>query len=178
MPNHVLVIGARALSRKGYRVSAGLRRPCAYPTVPVDFSTPQPPEDWLAHLQRQQARLFFLLPMLRHALGLMWVWSGLTSAFFYPQADSFALLTQVGITGWAAPLALYGASLLDVLLGLAFLCGYRVKAAAWAQLAVMFGYSAVIAWHLPVFWLHPFAPLAKNLPLAVATLIILVTEDD
>jgi len=145
------------------------RQPCSLEAALAELPAGPP--------QRLQARLFFLLPLLRVALGLMWVWSGVTSALLYPQADSFALLAQVGITGWAAPLTLYGASLLDAVLGLAFLVGYRVKAVAWAQLAVMLGYSLVIAWRLSEFWLHPFAPLVKNLPLIVATLMILSVEE-
>jgi uncharacterized protein YbjT (DUF2867 family) len=126
--------------------------------------------------QRLEARLYFLLPAMRISLGLLWVWSGFISAFLYPEAESLALLARVGLAGWAAPWVLYGTALLDALLGLALLARYRLQATACAQLAMMLGYSAVIGWCLPEFWLHPFAPLAKNLPLIVATLVILAAE--
>lgn len=126
--------------------------------------------------QRLHARLYFLLPLLRIALGAMWVGSGIVSAFLYPAEDSLALLARVGVAGWLAPWILYGASSLDVLLGLALLVAYRVRTVAWAQLAVMFGYSATIGLYLPEFWLHPFAPLIKNLPLFAATFVILAEE--
>lgn len=127
--------------------------------------------------ERWHAGLFFLLPVLRYALGVMWLWSGFTSAFLYPEADSYAMLAGVGITGAAAPWALYGASLLDGLLGLAFLCNYRVKMAGLVQLGMMLGYSLVIGYCLPEFLVHPFAPLVKNLPLMAATGVILATTE-
>ncbi|BBL70208.1 oxidoreductase [Methylogaea oryzae] len=127
--------------------------------------------------ERRYAGLFFLLPALRCALGFMWLWSGFTSAFLYPQAGSYALLAGVGIADAAAPWALYGASLLDGLLGLAFLCNYRVKTAGLLQLGMTLVYSLVIGWCLPEFLIHPFAPLVKNLPLMAATCMILATED-
>lgn len=144
--------------------------------VPVGWATAlaQTP----AHTaQRWQARLFFLLPALRYALGFLWVWSGLVSAFIYPVADSYALLEKVGINGWFAPVTLYAASLLDTVLGLALICRFKVKTAAYLQIGVILAYSSVIAIFLPEYWLHPFAPIIKNLPLLLATAIILTTED-
>ena len=45
-----------------------------------------------------------------------------------------------------------------------------------AQIALIAIYSVVIAWRLPEFWLHPFGPLLKNIPLVAA--IILLHELD
>jgi len=42
---------------------------------------------------------------------------------------------------------------------------------------VMAVYSIIIAMVLPEFWLHPFGPLVKNLPLAVATLMMMALEE-
>ncbi|HLF96207.1 MAG TPA: SDR family oxidoreductase [Methylococcaceae bacterium] len=95
------------------------------------------------------AGLLFLRPALRYALALLWIWSGLTSAWLFPQAESYALLAAIGVTGSAAPLALYGASALDVLLGLALLLRYRVKLAGAIQLGLMAVYSLVIGIFLP-----------------------------
>lgn len=127
--------------------------------------------------ERRHAALFFLLPALRYALALLWIGSGLTSAWLFPQAGSYALLAGVGISGGAAPLALYGASVLDIVLGLAFLLRYRVKLAGAVQLGLMAVYSVIIGIFLPEFLLHPFAPLVKNLPLIVATAMVMATEE-
>jgi hypothetical protein len=47
-----------------------------------------------------------------------------------------------------------------------------------AQVAIMLAYMAVISIFLPEFWLHPFGPLIKNLPLLAATLIMLILEEE
>ena len=61
---------------------------------------------------------------------------------------------------------LLAASLLDVLFGLLCFSRARRRPVLWlAQAATVAGYSAIIALALPQMWLHPFAPLVKNLPI-------------
>jgi uncharacterized protein YbjT (DUF2867 family) len=157
-------------------------------TAPVEPFTrvfgfrPSGVSDWLARrpartADRRQARLFFLHPLLRFSIGFVWVWAGVTSAWLYPRAASDALLAAVGITGGAAALALYGAAALDLALGLALWIGRRVRDAARLQLAVMLAYTTIITVWLPGLWLHPFGPVAKNVPLLAATLVLLAMED-
>lgn len=143
--------------------------------------TPHSLEEVLLHVPpnpaaRLQARLYALLPALRITLALLWIWSGLTSALFFPAAESYALLAAVGVTGGLAPWVLYGAALLDILLGAAWLARFRVVPVGVVQLALIVGYSLAIAVFLPAYWLHPFAPLAKNIPLIVATLAVMASE--
>lgn len=127
---------------------------------------------------RWHAGLYFLRPALRIALGLLWLFSGIVSLGWYPVAHSYALLAELGITGaWAAP-ALYGAALLDIALGLATLARYRIHWIGRAQIALMVVYSLLISIGPAELWLHPFGPVTKNLPLIVATLIMLVLERD
>jgi uncharacterized membrane protein YphA (DoxX/SURF4 family) len=143
--------------------------------------TPRAIQDVLARTpattaDRWYAGLYFLRPLLRISLALMWILTGLTSAFFYPSEESYALLEKTGITGTMAPLMLYGAAALDLLLGLALLFSIRLRMAASIQIAVMALYSLIITVALPAFWLHPFGPVSKNMPLIVATLILIVME--
>lgn len=126
---------------------------------------------------RWQARLYFLHPLLRNVLGIMWLWTALVSAGLYPPDQSLVLLAAVGLSGSLAVAALISATLLDLLLGLALLLRRHVKAAAWLQLIAMFTYSLLITWALPAYWLHPFGPLIKNLPLIVATLMLIAMEE-
>lgn len=135
--------------------------------------------DWPAHQsERWHARLLFLIPALRYALAIVWIWTAITSALLFPQAESYSLLERVGVSGVGAPILLYGLSLLDFALGLALLLRYRVKLVGAIQLGIMAGYTAVIGSLLPEFLLHPYAPLIKNLPLIVATCLIIVTEEN
>lgn len=125
---------------------------------------------------RWHAKLYFLRPLLRWSLGLMWIAAGITSAFLYPPGESYGLLASVGITGLFAPFALYAAALLDGLLGAALLAGYRVRSVGAVQIALIAGYTGLITWALPEFWLHPFGPVAKNVPLVAATLVMMALE--
>lgn len=125
---------------------------------------------------RWHAGLYFLPPLLRWSLGLMWLWAGVTSAFLYPVSASYGLLAQLGITGILAPITLYGAALLDGVLGAALLAGYRVRAVGAVQLVVIVAYTVLITWALPAFWLHPFGPVVKNLPLLISTLVMMALE--
>ncbi len=126
---------------------------------------------------RQAARLYFLRPLLRISLALMWIATGLLSFGLYPLAKSYELMAQIGLTGAPADMALFGAAALDALLGVLPLIGWRPVAVGAAQLAAMAAFTLLAA-RLPAeYWLHPFAPLLKNLPIAAATLVMMALED-
>jgi uncharacterized protein YbjT (DUF2867 family) len=119
-----------------------------------------------------QAKLDWLLPLLRGSIALVWILSGVVSLGLYPVADSFAMLARVGLTGAGAALALYGAALLDIALGVASLALRRRRWLWRTQLALIVLYSVIIAWRLPELWLHPFGPLVKNLPMLAAIALL------
>ena len=146
-------------------------------------STPRALEMALAEHPAEQAdrwhaRLFFLRPLLRVALGLLWLVTGILSLGLYPLDKSVALVAQVGITGSLAPLAVYVAALLDCVLGVATLVRHHIRWVGLAQIYLMLGYSLLITVGLPEVWLHPFGPVTKNIPLIVATLVMIALEDD
>ncbi|HZC01137.1 MAG TPA: DoxX-like family protein, partial [Gammaproteobacteria bacterium] len=94
----------------------------------------------------------------------------------YPIAQSLELLEAVGLTGTLALTTLYAASLLDIALGVATLIYPR----AWLwglQLGVVLLYSLIITLCLPGFWLHPFGPLLKNLPILAILLALFYLEE-
>ncbi|MGE4435003.1 SDR family oxidoreductase [Achromobacter sp.] len=132
----------------------------------------RPPE---APALRLQALAAWRPALLRGTLALIWLWTALCSAFIYPVADSLALLARVGLHGPVALAALYLAAALDAGFGLATL--WRPGRRLWAaQLALVLGYSAVIAVALPEFLWHPFGPLLKNAAV-IALLFILFSEE-
>ncbi|MFD4840691.1 SDR family oxidoreductase [Achromobacter sp. NPDC058515] len=131
------------------------------------------PADALA--LRHQALAAWRPGLARGALALIWLWTAVCSAFLYPAAGSLALLEPVGLKGASAWAALYLAAGLDFALGIATL--WRPGRRLWAaQLALVLGYTAVIAVALPEFLLHPFGPVLKNVAV-VALLLILLTEE-
>lgn len=118
---------------------------------------------------RQAAVLNWLVPALRWAIALMWIFTGCVSAFAYPHEESYALLARTGLVGPEATVSLYGAAALDALLGLGLL-----MAPAWrrwnytAQFLVITAYTIIISVWLPEYWLHPYGPILKNIPLLIA----------
>lgn len=127
--------------------------------------------------ERREARLYFAGPALRLGIALLWIWTGLVSLFLFPTSESLDLLERVGLTGAAGPFALHAAALLDVGIGMAVLTGIKPRAVGLLQAAVVLAYSGIITVALPEFWLHPFGPLAKNVPLLAAIFVLIALED-
>jgi uncharacterized protein YbjT (DUF2867 family) len=130
---------------------------------------PRPPREFIAATAREgmrrEAVLDFWLPLARVALALMWIWTAVVSFGLYPVQDSHALLARLGLHGALAAIALYGAALLDLVLGLLTLAApARRRRLVWlAQIALIVGYTVLITFFLPEYWLHPFGPISKNL---------------
>jgi uncharacterized protein YbjT (DUF2867 family) len=132
-----------------------------------------------AMTSRKQAQLAWLLPPLRWSIAAVWIGAGILSLGVYPLADSHALLAGVGVPAGIAPLFLFGAALLDLALGAGTLLLERRRRLLWqTQIAVIIGYTAIITLRLPAFWLHPFGPVLKNLPLLAAIVLLMTLEDD
>jgi uncharacterized protein YbjT (DUF2867 family) len=130
-----------------------------------------------APAMRLRAQLDWLLPLLRFAIALVWIVTGIVSLGLYPVKDSYALLARVHIEGALAPVMLYGAALLDLAFGVGTLV---LKRRYWlwiAQAAVIAFYTVIISFFLPEFWLHPYGPLLKNLPMLAAILLLLEVEE-
>jgi hypothetical protein len=74
--------------------------------------------------------------------------------------------------------ALYGGGLLDLALGIATLAlrGRALRLAYLAQITLILSYTAIITVALPVFWLHPFGPILKNLPMLALIGALYATE--
>jgi len=127
---------------------------------------------------RRQAVLDLWLPVLRVALALLWLWTGCVSLGLYPVADSYALLARVGLHGGLAAVALYGAALLDLALGVLTLAApARWRRLVWlAQLALIAGYTLLITLFLPGYWLHPYGPISKNVPIVAAIALLWALE--
>ena len=119
-----------------------------------------------------QARLQWLLPLMRVALAVMWIVTGIVSLGVYPVADSLAMLARTGLHGGMALASLYLGAGLDLAFGVATL-GLRRRLWLYrAQLALIAGYTLVITLQLPEYWLHPFGPILKNIPVMAMILVL------
>lgn len=131
-------------------------------------AAPRGTKEWFAGIPSEALRADavsrWISPLFRSMLAAVWLVTGMLSLGLYPISDSLALLRQVGLEGGAAHAALYGAALLDCVLGMAtLLVPGRLL---WRmQFALVATYSAIITVCLPQYWLHPFGPVLKNLPI-------------
>jgi uncharacterized protein YbjT (DUF2867 family) len=128
--------------------------------------------------ERWHAGLYFLRPLLRLSIAFLWIWSGIVSIFFFPAEQSYQFLEASEITRDVAPIMLYGLAIMDIILGLATLFVYRIRPLILFQLTIIFLYTLAITFTLPEFWLHPFGPVLKNIPLLATLLIYLTLEGE
>lgn len=104
------------------------------------------------------------LILMRYTLATVWLVTGVLSLGIFPQSESLGLLAQVGLRADVALVALCGSASLDILLGILTIT--RPSPMLWrAQAMLVIAYSVVIACYLPEYWLHPFGPVLKNLPI-------------
>ena len=127
--------------------------------------------------QRWHSRLYLLRPLMRYVLAFVWIWTGIVSAFLYPQEQSYQLLSAVGISGVVLPIMLYSAAFIDFIIGISVLFAWRVRLVAQLQIGMIVIYTIIISFALPDFWLHPFGPILKNLPLLIFIVIWSVLEE-
>ncbi|MES2483911.1 MAG: SDR family oxidoreductase [Pseudomonadota bacterium] len=124
----------------------------------------------LAAPLRMQAVLGVWLPVLRVALALLWIWTGVVSLALHPVQASDEFLARMNLAGGTATLALYGAAAVNILLGvLTLACPARWRRSVWlAQFALIGACTMLLTVLLPEYWLAPYGPLSKNLPLLAA----------
>lgn len=125
---------------------------------------------------RTAAVLAWSVPLLRASLAAVWIVTGVLSLGIFPVDQSLALLARLGLHGVLAEAMLYGAAVLDLAVGLALLFAHRPRWLWAAQAAVIAGYTVLISVWLPEFWLHPFGPILKNLPMLAAIAVLSALE--
>mgnify|MGYP003551528038 FL=1 len=125
---------------------------------------------------RISALLSWLMLIIRLSLATVWLIAGIVSLGIYPIEESYELLERVGITGIFATWTLYSAATMDICFGLATLF-LKQRQTLWiAQAMLIIVYTLVITIYLPEFWLHPFGPLVKNLPILALILVLYQLE--
>ena len=123
-----------------------------------------------------RARLYFVQPLLRLTIALLWLGTGAVSFGLFPVAESYVMLAEVGVRGPLADLALFGGAAVNLALGAMMLVKWRVAAVGLVMLALVIVYS-LAGLALPAdYWLNPFAPILKNLPIAAALVALIAME--
>lgn len=124
-----------------------------------------------------QARLYFLRPLLRAMLLLLWLGSAIAGTLApvdaYAAVD--AALTHLGLP--SRPLAL-AFSMVDFLIAIALFVRWKPRLTGLLQLAVVSGYTVLLGVLAPGLWLDPFGALLKNLPILAAIGVWMVLEEE
>lgn len=116
------------------------------------------------------------LKLMRYTLTTIWLVTGVLSLGIFPQQESLELLGHTGLHNEAALIALYGSASLDIVLGILTIA--RPSAMLWRiQAALVIAYSFIIAFYLPSYWLHPFGPVLKNLPILMLLWLLYKHEE-
>ncbi len=118
----------------------------------------------------------FLFKLAKISLAFLWIFTGLTSLFFSPRLG-FNLLENVNITGINATLLVYSGAFLDITLGIWVLSSWKIKTCYTIQFFTIITYTILLSIIDASFWLHPFGPLTKNLPILVLILMVLANGD-
>lgn len=124
---------------------------------------------------RWQAGLAMARFPLRASIAFIWLATAIICSTV-SAAEGFALLVELGVPVALAPPLMYSVCALEIVIGLMTLFGYRVRLAAQIQLALILGFTAIITLQLPHYWLHPFGPITKNIPLLAATWVMMELE--
>lgn len=131
-----------------------------------------------SHVQdRWHARLFFLKPLLRLSLAFLWMGSGIFALIppFQPQLEMLQTIVQ---SEQGAFVLLISTCLLDILLGGAMLLNWKIRSVSIIQFMVITIYTMMCTLYFPHLWFDPFAPLLKNIPILIATLMMIVIAED
>lgn len=100
------------------------------------------------------------------ALSFLWIFTGLTSIYFHPEVG-YQILSNANINGTLADISVLGGGALDIMLGVWLLTNYRMKLCCLVQIAVISIYTLLLTIIDASFWLHPFGPITKNIPILV-----------
>ena len=111
----------------------------------------------------------------RLSLSFLWIFTGISSTFFVKDIG-YEVLANGGITGPLADLTILSGSILDVGIGIWLLLGWRLKACYLMQMAVIATYTLLLTVIEPSYWLHPFGPLTKNIPVLVFVYYLYIEE--
>jgi hypothetical protein len=100
----------------------------------------------------------------RISLSILWLFTAATS-FLWGRASGYDILAQHNISGEIADWCINAGSILDAIIGLWLLVNYQTQWCYKIQIIVILSYSVLLSFIAPDFWLHPFGPITKNIPI-------------
>jgi len=107
-----------------------------------------------------------LMKAAKFSLSFLWVFTGITSIYFSPEIG-YEILASASITGLMADLSVYAGGTLDIVIGLWLLYSIKLRLCCIVQVVIIVLYTMLLTFIDPSFWLHPFGPITKNIPIIV-----------
>jgi DoxX-like family len=100
------------------------------------------------------------------SLAFLWIFTGLTSLFFASEVG-YEILESGGVTGPLAEFCVITGALADILIGLWVLLNKYQRLCFCVQVGIILIFTLLLTIIAPSFWLHPFGPVTKNIPIIV-----------
>ncbi|MBS0287717.1 MAG: DoxX-like family protein [Proteobacteria bacterium] len=107
----------------------------------------------------------------RLSLSFLWVFTGITSIFIAPKIG-YEILDQAHIKGALADICVLGGGVIDIILGIWLLTKFQLKLCYISQIFIIIAYTILLSFIAPEYWLHPFGPVTKNIPILVLTFFL------
>ena len=110
--------------------------------------------------------------LIKFSLSFLWIFSGLTSVYF-ARYTGYEILSKGGVEGLLADTFIFGGGALDIIIGIWLISGFYLRQCCKIQILLIIVYSILLTIIDPTYWLHPFGPLTKNIPILVLILVLL-----
>lgn len=119
-------------------------------------------------------RMLFYINLI--TLSIIWIVSGLSSLLNIEQSRELISLT--GIEGDLGDTVIFTAAAGDIVLGVLLFLPQLRRWVIKIQISIIIIYSLIISIFIPLFWLHPFAPIIKNMAMVILALYLLIEEKE
>jgi len=119
-------------------------------------------------------RMLFYINLI--TLSIIWIVSGLSSLLNIEQSRE--LISLIGIKGGLGDTIIFTAAIGDIILGALLFLPQLRRWIIKIQISVIVIYSLIISIFIPLFWLHPFAPIIKNAAMVVLALYLLIEKKE
>ena len=118
-----------------------------------------------------------LMKAAKYSLAFLWIFTGITSIYFYPEIG-YEILANANISGSLADIAVYSGGILDIVLGFWLITSFKTKLCCIVQISIISIYTILLTFIDPSFWLHPFGPITKNIPIVVLISLIMINKEE
>lgn len=100
------------------------------------------------------------------SLAFLWIFTGLTSLFFASEIG-YQILKNGGVTSDLADACIISGALADLMIGIWVLSNKHQRLCFYTQVVLVLTFTLLLTIISPAFWLHPFGPMTKNIPILV-----------